>query len=318
MSGNVVFKDTTDLTVQEKQQFRALFLRVFGKKMNQKLFDRKFLYTPKGYSYHGLILDEGVIVGAFNAIPYRYKYFDKYLVFSLSVDTMIAPDHRGGGHLVKMADVVYEALVRDDVPFIFGFPNEYFYKHEKRILGTRGIGELDYYVTLRSIGTVMPELKLLNCLSRAFSWVAIGLSRVPKNAEDKYHIEKVVDEESDKHRYDECYGRITIGDGTVCIYRICEEENRIQTLYIIDVLPLTPTSMARAVKQVYRTAMDSIDIMIYVGAPHFRPAGLLKVPHSKKPQRIRMTGKILIPEVVDDSVFAIENWNVNMSNFDVR
>jgi len=318
MYRNIIFKETTDFTVQEKQQFRDLFFRVFEKEMDQKLFDRKFLLTPKGYSYHGLMLNEGVIVGTFNAIPYRYKYFGKELVFGLSVDTMIDPDHRGGGHLLEMAKVVYEALTRDGIPFILGFPNEYFYKHEKRILGTRDIGELDYYILPRNVGAVITKLKLLNCLSRACSRIIIGLSKIPKNAEQRYCIEKVVDEEIEKHRYDESYSRITLGDGAICIYKIYEERNKIRTLYIIDVSPLTPASIARAVKQVYGEAGDSIDIMIYVGALSFRPAGLLKVPHSKKPQRIRMTGKILIPELVDNSVFTIENWSVNISNFDVR
>ena len=31
-----------------------------------------------------------------------------------------------------------------------------------------------------------------------------------------------------------------------------------------------------------------------------------------------MTGKILIPDVMDSSVFNINNWNVNISDFDVR
>jgi hypothetical protein len=31
-----------------------------------------------------------------------------------------------------------------------------------------------------------------------------------------------------------------------------------------------------------------------------------------------MTGKILIPELIDGRVFTLDNWNVNLSNFDVR
>jgi hypothetical protein len=31
-----------------------------------------------------------------------------------------------------------------------------------------------------------------------------------------------------------------------------------------------------------------------------------------------MTGKILIPDVIDGSVFKSDNWRVNISDFDVR
>jgi len=89
-------------------------------------------------------------------------------------------------------------------------------------------------------------------------------------------------------------------------------------LYIIDVVPLTTASLARAVKKICRTAVSSLDIIIYVGKLPSRPAGLWKVPDSKKPQRIRMTGKILIPDAIDGSVFNINNWSVNISDFDVR
>jgi hypothetical protein len=317
MKPNIIFRKSNQLSIAEIQQFRDLFFRVFEKKMDERLFERKYLYTPKGYSCHGLMLHEGAIVGIFNAIPYRYTYFGRERMFALSVDTMIAPEYRGGGHLVKMADLVCGALISDGISFIFGFPNEYFYRHEKRVLGTRDIGELDYYVLPINIGVVIPKLKLLNCFSRGYSRIMTILSKIPREVDQKYNIAKTVDEKFERHRYDASYNRIALGDGGVCIYKIYEED-KIRTLYIIDIFPLTPAFFAKAVKQIYKNAAGSIDIIIYVGKLPFRPVGLLKVPDSKKPQRIRITGKILIPELVDDSVFAIENWSLNISNFDVR
>ena len=66
------------------------------------------------------------------------------------------------------------------------------------------------------------------------------------------------------------------------------------------------------------SSISWVDIIIYVGKLPSRPAGLWKVPDSKKPRKIRMTGKILIPDAVDGSVFNIDNWRVNLSDFDVR
>ena len=99
LNTHVVFKTTNQLTESEQKQMRDLFLRVFNKKMTKDTFDRKFFYTPRGYSYHGLMLHEDIVVGAFSAVPGRYNFFGEEQIFSLSVDTMIDTKYRGGGTL---------------------------------------------------------------------------------------------------------------------------------------------------------------------------------------------------------------------------
>lgn len=314
----VAFKRTDQLLESEQEQMRDLFLRVFNKNMTKDAFERKFFYTPRGYSYHGLMLREEVVVGATSAVPGRYKFFGEEQILSLSVDTMVDPKCRGGGHFMKMANLLHQGLISDGIPFIFGFPNEHFYAVQKRFLKYEDIGELDYYVLPLNIGSVVQKLKPLNGLSRCLCRFATRLCRIPGNSEARYDIAKVVDKQFERHRYDGSYSRIGLGEGAECIYKIYEEENGIRTLYIIDVIPLTPTSLTRAVKQICRTAVDAVDIIIYVGKLPSRPAGLWKVPDSKKPQRIRMTGKMLIPDVIDSSVFNVNNWSVNISDFDVR
>ena len=315
---HVVFKTTDQLMESEQEQMRDLFLRVFNKTMTKDTFERKFFYTPRGYSYHSLMLHGEVVIGTFNAVPGRYKFFGEEQIFSLSVDTMIDSKYRGGGHFVKMANLVHQGLISDGIPFIFGFPNEYFYAVQKRLLKYEDIGELDYYVLPLNIGSVVQKLKSLNSLSRGFCRFATRFCRIPGNSEARYNIAKVIDKQFERHRYDGSYNRIGLGEGAECIYRIYKEEGGIRTLYIIDVVPLTPASLARAVKQICRTAVNTVDIIIYVGKLPSKPAGLWKVPDSKKPQRIRMTGKILIPDVIDNSVFNMNNWSVNISDFDVR
>jgi hypothetical protein len=295
-----------------------LFLRVFNKKMTRETFEQKFFYTPRGYSYHSLMLHEEAIVGAFSAVPVRYRFFGKEQIFALSVDTMIDLKYRGAGHLVKMANLVHQGLISDGIPFIFGFPNEQFYPAQKRFLKYEDIGELDYYALPLNIGSVVQKLKSFNGLSQSFCKLTARLCRIPKNSEAKQEIVKVIDKQFERHRYDNSYGRISLADGAECVYKIYEEKGGIRTLYIIDVVPLNAGSLTRAVKQICQTAIDAVDIIIYVGKLPSRPAGLWKVPDSKKPRKIRMTGKTLIPGAIDGSVFNIDNWRVNISDFDVR
>ena len=220
--------------------------------------------------------------------------------------------------MVTMASLVYEAMVDDGIPMIFGFPNEYFYRHEKRLLGTGDIGELDYYVLPINIGTVLRKARQWDFLSRVYANLRIHLAGTLKNQVCTYNIEKVVDAQFEEHRYDDSYCQADLDGHGICKYRIYEEGDAIRTLYIIDVIPLTPRVFAQAVKRVYEITRHAADIIIYVGMLPFNPRVLFKVPRSMRPQRVRMTGKVLIPQVVDVSVLDMKNWNVNISNFDVR
>jgi hypothetical protein len=96
------------------------------------------------------------------------------------------------------------------------------------------------------------------------------------------------------------------------------EENAIRTLYLIDVAPLAPRAFADAVRAVHAVAVRQADLVLYVGRLPFRPHGLVKVPASKRPRAIRMCGKILDRGRVDERVLDMAQWNVNISNFDVR
>jgi len=319
MRQDFIFKSTRQLRQSEKSQILELFVRIFGKSFSHALFDRKYLYTPLGYSYHGLMKVDNLIVGTYNIIPYRYRYFGKEALFGLSVDVMIDRDARCGPYsLCKMAAIVYQAMLRDDVRFVFGFPNDMAYEYTKRILHWKDIGELDFYILPLNIGSVMPRLRFMNCLSRAFAAGFINMPRFRQTAEPKYNIEKVCDKHFEAHRYDDRYVMIEVGGGGRIAYRIYTEEHGIRVLYIIDVFPLTSPFFEEAVRELYRRHSKSIDVILYVGTLPFAPRLLLCVPESKRPQRVHMCGRLLAPGVADHRVFQIQNWNVNISNFDVR
>jgi hypothetical protein len=315
----VVFKKTSELTELNKTQIRELFRRIFERDMSEEMFKQRFINSCFGYSYHGLLLCGEDIVGSFSAIPYRYMYFGTETTFALSVDTMIAPEHRGGkANLIKMTDLVYEAMIKDGIPLIYGFPNELYYSHEKRILGTKDIGKLNYYILPLNLGAIKPKMKLLNPISQICSKAAINLPQKSQSKRCIFNINKIDDEIFQKHRYNNNYNVIRLDDGAKCFYKIYEEIHKARTLYLIDVSPMSAVSFNKAVKQIYMAEGNSVDIIIYVGNLPFKPASLIKAPKLLEPQKIRMTAKILDSEHIDDSVFEMSNWNANISNFDVR
>ena len=319
MNRRFILKKTNQLSIVEKEQYLELHFRVFQRRMSTDQFDRKYFYTPTGYSYHGLMIIDGLIVGAYNTIPYLYRYFDQELMFALSVDTMIDKQHRAGPfNLLRMANLVMEALKQDKVCFAFGFPNDNAYEFTTKVLRWKDIGELDYYVLPLNIGVVIPKLKYLDFLSRSFARILMSVPRYQHKTQHEYCIEKVGGKAFDQHRYDSGYSIVDLGHRGRCVYNIYVEDQSIRTLYMIDVYPLTSTFFDKAVEQVYAESGRFVDMILYVGTLPFRPARLVRLPDSRKPRRIRMCGKILNGEIVDDRIFQLENWNVNISNFDVR
>jgi len=313
MAREFIFRKTNQLTDAEKEQIIELFSRVSGKKRDRDRFDRKYLYTPLGYSYHGLMVIDSRIVGAYNVIPYQYRYFDKKIIFGLSVDTMIDEQHRGGPfNLLKMATMVYNAMKRDNICFILGFPNDNAYEFTKRVLGWQDIGELDSYVLPRNIGAIFPKMKFLNLFSRIFAKIIVSLPKLQLWDEHNYYIEKVVDKNFEKQRYNERYSTVILSNGGKCIYKI-RARDQIRVLYVIDVCPLTVDIFDEAVRKVYSLNAKSTDLVIYTGKLNFMPTKLIKMPRLG---RNRMVGKVLNPQLVDNRIFEIRNWNVNTSNDD--
>jgi len=314
-----LFKTTDQFSLEEQEQFLLLFAKTFPRALGREEFVRKYLRTPQGHSYHGLMYVNGVLVGAYNLIPYVYDCSGLRRLFGLSVDTMIAAEHRGGPfHLMKMASLACDGARREGGCFAFGFPNENAYAFTCRVLKWVDMGELDFYVLPLRIGAIKRGLRWADLLSRlgAAAWVRLpSLSRPPVS---RFAIEKVNDRQFKAHRYDGQHKRVDLGAGEECTYRTCLEADGVRTTYLIDVTPLTAGCFARAVRAVHARVAGGSDLLLYVGRLPFRPPGLFKVPPGRRPRRIRMCGRILDPRVLTEDVLNVEAWNVNVSNFDVR
>lgn len=313
------FKRTSQLSAEQVGQFTELFSRVFGKVLGRRQFERKYLQTPLGYSHHGFMTVEGHIVGAYNLIPYRYDCFGTEQLFGLSVDAMVDREHRSGPfNLVKMARLVYEEAARDGVVFAFGFPNDQAYTFTRKILKWTDVGDLDFYVLPINIGAFRSSLAWANPLSRLCAAALTRMPRLSAARRSEFPIEKTCDEAFRKHRYDERHGVLHLKHGGDCMYRVYEEDGGVRVFYMIDLTPLTAAQFGEAVRRAYRIAVSCADLMVYVGRLPFGARGLLRLPSSRQPRRIRMCGKILNPQRVDERVLQIEHWNINISNFDVR
>ena len=317
-----VFKRTDQLSAEEKRQLCALFGRVFNKNMALGEFDNKYAGSVMNYSYHGLMADNGTIVGGYSAIPFKYRFFGKDHMFALSVDTMIDEKYRGDPFaLKKMANMVYDALKRDGIPFVFGFPNENVYLIRKKVLKWEDVGELDYYILPVRIGAVARRLRIFNVVSGIFARL---INLVPGEVDRRIRaegaecaVEKVNDQEFVKYRYAGGYKIIKFNGGPYFAYKVFLEDN-VRTAYLVDVFPLQKELVERAVRYIFESEGANIDVILYVGKLRSSPLNLFRAPKKIEPRKMRMAGRILIDSMIDRRVFDINNWNVNLSNFDVR
>lgn len=323
-----LFKRTDELSDKEVRELCGLFSSIFAPDRSPEGFRSQFLKTPLNYSYHGLMRDDGRIVGAYSSVPYRYIFDGRELLFALSVDTMVAEEHRGSlWNLVRMANLVYEAARKDGVAFAFCFPNESIHLVRKKVLKWRDIGMLSYYalplstaVACRALRFADPLLKLgaagLTRLAAAEPGAATG-------AQGRFLVEKKTDQAfidyrySFYHRYSEQSGgyvKIDTRRGHF-VYRR-ETIEGLETAFIIDVYPLTRRHLDYAARRVFEAEKSRVGAILYLGHLPFRPSSLLRVPRRLEPKPLYMMGRELIEGVVDERIYDIGNWCVNLSNYE--
>jgi hypothetical protein len=99
----------------------------------------QFLGNPEG---HATLLagEEGRIVGVFTAIPTRFRFPDGVFRLGQAVDTAVAPEHRRSlrksGLYLELSHAWYERFgKRDDVRFLYGFPNPQAFRIGTRLGG---------------------------------------------------------------------------------------------------------------------------------------------------------------------------------------
>lgn len=314
----MIVKKTIELSKKEKDELCKLFLDVFDKEMNLETFEKKFGNNSKGYSYHSLLIDDDKIIGCYSCIPYEYQYFGEKLLFGLSVDTMIHKEHRGNPFIFKkLATSIYTEMEKDGVSFVFGFPNENVYLVRKKILKWKDIGKLKYYILPINIGAIKKKFAIFNIFSKAYAML-VNLLTIPSLSKKNFVAKNIIKYDNIKYkdfRYDNSYYIYDFVGGYFS-YKIYNEEG-IQTLYIIDVYPLTKENLENAVKYAYKVNHKKVDLIMYVGLLDFNVRNLIKVPEKFEPKTVHMSGKILNKKIRDD-IYDIVNWNVNLSNYDVR
>lgn len=314
-----VTKKTTELSLAEKQGIVTLFNEVFERERTVEEFDLEFLNTIEGYSYHTIGIDNGIIVAANTMVPAKYHIGGKLVNAVNSVDTMIAKDHRGLENFYDMAKASFKYSEDNGYEVVVGFPNDNSYELFTKLKFMKDVGRLDTFCLPYRIGGIKKGLEFLNPLSMLFCRIWAGCSSLFASSKPASFCMHKDDVSYNKTRYQRTKGPYgyTEVSGTTCVYRIMDHEG-VRTAFVADIYQKSPKSFCKAATYLIKNEGKSFDLLLYVGHLPFTNTGLIKIPRKYEPKRFNFTATFFDKRLVDKKEFYnINNWDVNLSNYDL-
>ena len=313
---------TREIIPAEIADYTRLFREVYGKPFPEDLFLRKFARNCFGGSVHSLMFHDGQLAGAFSAIPVRYHFFGRSLLFANTADLMIAQRHRGSiPRLHTLAEGLYRALAREGVSFVFGCLRDEVFQVHRAVSGWRAAGKIHYYAAPFRLPWLGPATALL----RAGARLRNRFSRAPRGSgHPGFPIEKVNDAAFADYRYQvfpTAYRNVSLpGGGAIyakdLFYPVAGIPANIRLGLLIDVIPLTKANFDAAAAAI-RKLEPQLGALAYQGHLPFQPREMIPLPARFAKPSWTLGGRILLPAAADERVFDIANWNINLSNGDL-
>lgn len=312
-----ITKKTTELTEKEIDQILSLFEEVFERPTSEEAFLGSYTSNYLGYSYHTLILKDNRIVGANSLVPIDYYIGGIKQKWVNSGGTMISKTCRGIENFYDMIRESYRNAETEGFAACTGFPNDNSYPLFTGTKLMKDIGKMYTYILPYRIGGIKSTLKWLNPISLFICKFYVSISGYFASKEVvQFKIHKA-NENFDQYRYkSNSYVKLKIGDGNA-IYKVTEHEG-VRTAFIVDVTDKSACNYQRLVKEIIKREHKNIDLILYVGNLPFGNHGLIKIPRKFEPKNFNFTGHIFDQKLIDKKEFyKFENWDVNLSNYDL-
>lgn len=314
----VICKRTTEITDEEIYSIYQLFEEVFEQKRDISVFRDEYENTVLGYSYHSMLIKDGEIVGFHSCLPFYYLDNGRKFIAGLGIDSMVKKECRDFFGFKNMIEACMKRMKEEGCVIRLGFPNDNSFPVLTKGLKYRIIGKMTTYFLPIRAGGIKPILKILNPLSHFTSWSLLQFSKLSQDGKiHKFRYEKER-ESFDKVRYkwfDGQYKTIEI-EGVIARYKVQIQQGA-KTAFLLDVHPLSKKMFDKVVRYIYDKEKNNIDLIMYVGYLPFTPLSLITMPHKFEPKHFNFTCRVLEDGYFNDSVYDINNWDVNLSNYDL-
>jgi hypothetical protein len=317
------FKKSNEFSPAEWESYCASFNKTFVKDFPGSYFRHKYLATVDGFSFHSLLMHDGMVAGGCTAIPFNYLIREKKFRTALVVDVFILPEFRNDPYtLYRMYSVLKKELIDDGIVFIFAVPNNTIYSYWKNIVKWKEVGMVRYYAFPLRIGNVIPNLpNFLSFVSKALFTSLILLNRITRKEEKSSGIRiDRSDGIAERQRYTSDHHCISTPEAFFS-FRIVSEQN-IRTCYLIDYHnhhgKRDAMSLRRALGHI--RSSENVDLILFVGKIAFFQFLLFRIPFRYEPRHLPLMLDVLRPGDLEDPDFLLqsENWDFGLFNFDVR
>lgn len=313
-----VTKKTLDLSQDELHQLVSLFEEVFERPSSVEGFLNSYTRNYLGYSFHTLIINEGIIVGSNSLVPIQYIIDGKKVKWVNSGGTMISKSCRGIENFYDMIKESYRNAEAEGFTACTGFPNDNSYPLFKGTRLMKDIGKMYTYMLPYRVGGVKRSFKWLNPLSQLFCWGYVllnGLFASKKVVQFRIHKDH---DNFDQYRYNRpVYKCAVLGDNCKAYYAVTVHEG-VRTAFIVDITEKSAQYFQGAVMAILKEERANMDMILYVGNLPFKNVGLIKLPRKYEPKNFNFTGQIFGKDSIDKKVFFdFDSWDVNLSNYDL-
>jgi hypothetical protein len=182
-------------------------------------------------------------------------------------------------------------------------------------------GRLHYYLAPLHLRYLGRATILLRGILRTANFVT-QLTPPPRRPPE---IEKVNDDAFISYRYrmfPVTYRRVALRGGGTCVYTrdlfypIEGLPKDLPLGILLDVDPLTRDHLENAVN-VVRELESDLEFLAYQGYLPLQPRNMLRIPDRLERPAWFLAGRILLPNQVDERIFEISNWKINLSNGDL-
>jgi len=129
----------------DEQKILKLFNVVFGRKLDLRFWNWRFIENPYGKGIIRLMFDDEKLVGHYSAIPQPLWLDGTIIESALLMTAMTHPDYRGMSICTNLAQEVYTACKARGLGIVFGFPNDNIYQLYLDQLDWTGFGHMGYW-----------------------------------------------------------------------------------------------------------------------------------------------------------------------------
>lgn len=313
----IISKLSSDFTKDEIQQLYDLYEVVFGERRSESFFYEQFFNTSKGYSYHAIAVDNGKIVGHNVYVPFEYLKDDESFNLVLSIDAMIHPEYQGKGIYGRLLKSCESLAFTDDIKIRIGFPNENSYPIQMKAYKYYDFGTLDTYFIPLKPSHFKPVLKFLDPLAKCIvKYKNRKKANLPsQNLDARFRRNP---DSFNSYRYKWFGGNykiVKLPGGLRFVYKkFCFKG--VEASFLMDYSPKTRFAFESACRYIVQNDSESTGLF-YVGNLPFMQSCLFKIPKFMEPKKFHFVAKVFDPDFFASDGLDINNWDINLSSFDL-